>query len=215
MKKKKSKSVLNYFIYGLMILVVLVGLWTFFDYTDSGVVNTENGTVYRGYNIYEEDTGEIILYVLEVISDEKTYYHKFRYYPTEVLSLDYEEGIEEKVLNKNDEEYKSKIYLSVDPEMTGQEVLSTSILAQILGREDYGVFKIQSVLGAFSKDYEGDDHPLKNCDDATKETGVILLQYGEPEIYSLGECVIIQGQDVTDFRMLNERLAYGLLEVIE
>ena len=35
------------------------------------------------------------------------------------------------------------------------------------------------------------------------------------EIYSLGECVIIQGQDVTDFRMLNERLAYGLLEVIE
>ena len=42
-----------------------------------------------------------------------------------------------------------------------------------------------------------------------------MLQYGNPRIYSEGECVVIQGKDVTDFRMLNERLAYGLLEVIE
>ena len=213
--KKRSKGILNHFVYGLIILVVLVGLWTLFDSIGSGNPNPINGTVYNGYNIYEEYTGKITLYVLEVISDGKSYYHKFRYYPEGLLGLGYEDGIEEKVLNKNEDEYKNRIYLSVDPGMSGQEALSTSILAQILGRESYGVFKIRSVLGAFSGDYGGEDHPIKNCDDATKEIGVILLQYGEPKIYSSGECVIIQGRDVTDFRMLNERLAYGLLEVIE
>ena|SRR3989344_341229 len=217
MKKKKSGSVLNYFIYGIIVLVILVGLWTLFDYVHSSRSNISinNGTVYNGYNIYEEYTGVITLYSLEVISNDKTYYHKFRYYPTDLLGLRYEKEIESKVLSKDEDEYKDRIYISVDPNMTSDEVLSTGILAQILGRNSYGIFKIKSVLGAFSRDYEGEDHPIKNCNDATRETGVIMLQYGNPRIYSEGECVVIQGKDVTDFRMLNERLAYGLLEVIE
>ena len=47
------------------------------------------------------------------------------------------------------------------------------------------------------------------------EQGVIELKYGEPKIYSEGECIIVQANNIEEFKKNNDLLRYILLGVIE
>ena len=98
--------------------------------------------------------------------------------------------------------------------MKGEEILTAGTLIQLLGTGNAGVFGIPTVISVL-KDNGNPDFPIKTCSDATSEIGVIELRYGEPKLYSEGECVIMQGMSREDFINYNDLLSYILLGVIE
>ena len=217
---KKDKS--NFIIYGILILIIIVAAIVIFDTTKqevSGDSYTGNFIVYNDYNIYENQIGDVMFHLVEVFDSNKNrFLFNFRYLPDELEDIPVEEGIVDKVLytDENKDTYKSKIYISVNPSMTGQEALSIFGLAQILwiGKEGHeGVYKIPTQT-AFSSDYEGNDIPMKDCDDANEYIGVILVDYGDTRIYSDGYCVVLNGNNLEELRMVNEKLSYMLLGVI-
>ena len=216
---KKDKS--NQIIYGIIILIIIVVVFVVIDLGDSEETNPleEDFLIYGDYRIYEKNIGGVDMYAVEAFdSDNHQYLFHFRYLPTELEDILVEEGIVDKILytDENKDTYKSKIYISVNPSMTGQEALSMFGLAQILwvGTEGHeGIYKIPTQT-AFSGDYEGEDHPIKDCGDASEYIGVILVDYGDMNIYSDGYCVILKGNDLEELRMVNEKLSYILLGVI-
>jgi len=217
MKKDKSNKI----IYGIIVLIVIVVVFVVLDLEDSEETNPleEDFLIYGDYRIYEKNIGGVDMYALEAFdSDNHQYLFHFRYLPTELEDIPIEDGIVDKILytDENQDTYKSKIYISVNPSMTGQEALSMFGLAQILwiGTEGHeGIFKIPTQT-AFLSDYEGEDHPIKDCDDAGEYIGVIAVDYGDMNIYSDGPCVILNGDNVDELRMVNEKLGYMLLGVI-
>jgi len=222
MKKDKKKNS-NGIIYGIIVLIVIVAVFSFFDFSDVNNSNDgeldESFILYGEYRIYEKLFDEVMFYAVEVFdSDDHAYFFHFRYLPDELEDILVEDDLVDKVLytDENKETYKSKIYISVNPSMTGQEALSMFGLAQILwiGTEGHeGIFKIPTQT-AFSSDYEGDDHPIKNCGDATPYIGVIVVDYGDMQISSDENCIILNGNDLEELRMVNEKLGYMLLGVI-
>ncbi len=210
---KKKSNLLNYFIVFLVVLVVAVGVWVIFENKkdDSG----KPYTVYNNYVIYENKDQNSLRYNVEVIADGKKYIHIFKKYPTDLLELNYEKNLREKILYQDDGiSKKEKIYLSFNPNMEGADLLASGTLVQILGTSNAGIYKIPVVL-SFSEENDNLDFPLKTCEDATSEIGVIELRYGEPKLYSEGECVIIQGNTREDFINMNDLLSYIILGVIE
>jgi hypothetical protein len=224
MKNKKSLSIT---IYILLFILLVVIVFIYVDNLKKTKINevTEikspytNLTVYNGYRIYEKKTTNLTLYYVEAFdSNDYKYTFSFRYYPTELKDVLVESDIYDKVLYGNEAKtkYKSKIYISVNPNMSGLETLSALSVAQILwqgtkGHE--GVYKIPTQI-AYSSDYEGDSFPIKTCEDATQEVGIILIKYGDMKIYSDDYCVILQGNNLEELRMVNEKLSYMLLKVI-
>ena len=204
-----------------MFILILLGIFIYFDSKKESETQPlmQSFVVYNGYRIYNKTVGNLTLYAVEAFDANKhKYLITFRYLPNELEDIKVEEGIYDKILyvDENKDRYKSKIYISVNPDMTGQEALSVFTLAQILwvGTEGHeGIYKIPTQT-AFSMDYEGDDHPIKNCSDATANIGVILLEYGDMKIYSDDYCIILQGNNLDELRMVNEKLSYILLNVI-
>lgn len=211
----------NIIVFSILFLIVLFGVFIYIDTEKDSETDPifQSFIVCGNYRIYEKPMGNLTLYAVEVFDSNKhRYLFHFRYLPTELKNIEVEEDIVDKVLyvDENKDKYKSKIYISVDPSMTGQEALSMFGLAQVLwiGIEGHeGIYKIPTQT-AFSGDYEGYDHPIKTCDDATPYIGVILVDYGDMKIYSDGCCVILQGNDLEELRMVNEKLSYILLGVI-
>lgn len=210
-------------IYVLLFILILLGVFIYFDTKKEEKIEeepiSENFTVYNDYRIYEKKMGNLTLYTVEAFdADKHRYLITFRYFPTELKDIRVEKNIYDKVLyvDENKDRYKSKIYISVNPNMSGQEAFSVFTLAQILwiGTEGHeGIYKIPTQT-AFSMDYEGEDHPIKDCDDATQYIGVILVDYGDMKIFSNGYCVILLGNNLEELRMVNEKLGYILLGVI-
>lgn len=215
---KKDKS--NIFIYGILILIVLVAVFAILDLEDDEDVEplNEDFLIYGDYRIYERNIGGVDMYALEAFdSNNHQYLFHFRYLPTELEDVPIEEGVVDKILytNENKDTYKSKIYLSFNPNLPTQ-IMILPIVAQILwiGDEGHeGIYKIP-LQTSFSMDYEGEDHPIKDCSNANNYIGVILEDYGDISVSLDGDCVIIKGNDLEELRRANEKLGYMLLGAI-
>jgi len=211
---KKKSSIFNYFIVFLTIIIIAVALWWLVDKkSDSG----KPYTVYNNYVIYEDKDEKSLRYIVEVVvNNGNKYSHFFKRYPSDLVELDYEEGLRGKVLYGNVESSvkKDKIYLSFNPNMDGADILTAGTLVQILGTSNAGIYKIPVVISV-SEDNNNPDFPVKTCEDSTDEEMVIELRYGDPKIYSDGECVVIQGNNREDFINMNDLLSYIILGVIE
>lgn len=211
----KEKSNLNYFIWAIITLIIVVGAWMVIGGNDMGKQNPTPYTIYNGYTIYELKDDKSLRYLVDAYANDGIKYsHYFKTYPEDLLNLDYEEGLKNSILYKDNNMKKDKIYFSYDPKMDGSEILTSGTLIQILGNSDAGIYKIPVVVSV-TEDFGNTDFPIIACDDATKEIGVIELRYGEPKIYSEGDCVIIQGQNREDFINMNDLLSYILLGVIQ
>lgn len=211
---KKNKT-LTYFIWFLIILIVVIGVWILIDN-----INPEKKaapyTIYNDYIIYELKDEKSLRYLVEAHANNIKYSHYFKYYPTDLLNLSYENDAESKILYKDmvSGAKKDKIYFSYNPKMDGVEILTAGTLIQILGNSNAGIFRIPVVISV-SEDSGNNDFPIKTCDDATKDVGIILMKYGDGKIYSQGDCVIVQGSNLEEFKKLNDLLSYKLLGVIE
>ena len=211
----EKNKFLTYFVWLLVILVIAVGAWILSSNNDQGK-KADPYTVYNGYVIYKLESEKSLRYLVEAYANGGVKYsHYFKFYPSDLLNLSYENGLREKVLYKDviNNIKKDKIYFSYDPNMDGAEILSAGTLIQILGNSDAGIYKIP-VVPSVSQETGNNDFPVKTCDDTTESIGVILMKYGDPIIYSEGECVILQGNNTEEFKRINDLLSYILLGVI-
>ena len=210
----EKNNTLNYFVWIVVFLIVAMGAWIVLEVGGLGK-EAAPYTVYNGYVIYEIKDNKSLRYNVQVFANNgKEYVHIFKTYPADLLDLNYDLGVRDNILYKNDFLKKDKIYFSYDPEMKGEEILTAGTLIQLLGTGNAGVFGIPTVISVL-KDNGNPDFPIKTCSDATSEIGVIELRYGEPKLYSEGECVIMQGMSREDFINYNDLLSYILLGVIE
>jgi len=213
---ESRNKALNYVVWALVILIIVVGIWIVYEKVSQKQAGRPY-TVYNGYVIYEDKDEKSLRYRVEAVAnDGKKYIHYFKKYPEDLLNLSYENGLKEKILysDLDNSAKKNKIYFSYDPDMDGNEILAAGTLVQILGINDAGVYNIPTVISV-TKDSGNPDFPIKTCEDATDEIGVIELKYGEPRIYSEGDCVIVQGNNREEFINMNDLLSYILLGVIE
>tara|TARA_Y100000034_G_scaffold56652_1_gene69304 strand:+ start:222 stop:866 length:645 start_codon:yes stop_codon:yes gene_type:complete len=213
---KKKNNAVNYFIWIVVGLIVVVGAWIFIGNDDSEGGPTPY-TIYNGYVIYEIKDENYLRYRVEAHANNGVKYtHHFRTYPTDLLDLDYDLSVREKVLYKDviGSVRKEKVYFSYNPQMDGIEILSAGTLIQILGTGNAGIFGIPVVVSV-TEDINNLDFPIKKCGDATTEISVIEMRYGEPRVYVEGECVVVQGNDREEFIKMNDLLSYIILEVIE
>jgi hypothetical protein len=211
---KKKNNTLNYIIWFLIVLIIVIGAWIIVGKVNLGK-EAAPYTIYNGYVIYEIRDDKSLRYNVEAYAnDGMKYIHIFKYYPTDLLDLDYDKELRS-ILYKDisGSLKKDKIYLSYDPAVSGEELLSAGTLVQILGTGDAGIFKIPVVISV-TEDNGNPDFPIKTCEDASGEIGVILLKYGEPKIYKDRDCIIIQGNNADDFKKLDDLLSYILLGVI-
>lgn len=214
-KEKKSKT-LNIFIIVLVVILIIFALFAiFYNPKQKDYISGLSFVEYNGFKLYKNPPqGNLTIYTLEFYSGKTRYLHHFTYLPQDLEDVYIEDGVVKKVLYKNEKEFKDRIYITVDPKMNANDILASSILTQILGKSDYGVFKIL-VRAAYTKEYEGEDFPIITCENADSNTGVIELRYGKLEVHSEGDCVVIQGQNYYDFRKASQKLAYMILGVIK
>src|SRR3989344_3078168 len=202
---ESRNKALNYVVWALVILIIVVGIWIVYEKVSQKQAGRPY-TVYNGYVIYEDKDEKSLRYRVEAVAnDGKKYIHYFKKYPEDLLNLSYENGLKEKILysDLDNSAKKNKIYFSYDPDMDGNEILAAGTLVQILGINDAGVYNIPTVISV-TKDSGNPDFPIKTCEDATDEIGVIELKYGEPRIYSEGDCVIVQGNNREEFINMND-----------
>jgi hypothetical protein len=109
------------------------------------------------------------------------------------------------------------IFITFDPDkLIGADVIiAGGEIIRVLGSGSGGVFQKQ-VSGAFTHAINGSSTPVKECKDADKATGVIMLVLGnENKVYSQDDCVIVEGQTYFDLIRSADRFLLALLGVIE
>jgi len=215
----KEKSNINYFIWVVIVLIIVVGAWMIFEGKFFGEKELTPYTIYNGYVIYEIEDEKSLRYNVQVYANEgREYIHIFKNYPEDLLELDVENDLRN-ILYKDEVNNlrKDKIYFSYDPNLDGLSLLSAGTLVQILGTGNAGIFKIPVVISVI-EDNGNEDFPIINCDDSNNNIGVILLKLGEPKIYkdkSYDNCIVIQGNNKDELGKLMDYISYDLLGVIE
>ena len=222
--KNKNVNILLGFLVGLLIIFLV------FAYGGDFSVNKDKGELFdvgdgtycenvvikdnfRFCNVTMSDT--LNIYRLEFYVGDQRILHTFRSLPEDLEDIKLEKGLGVPLLIPGTNVVKEKIYLSVDPNFSGDEVLASLWLpSQIFGRNSASVFKMD-VNNAFSGDYEGNDHPIKNCNDVTNSTAVVEFREGESKIQVEDNCIVVYGQNETDLTRLSEKLVYNLLEIVK
>jgi hypothetical protein len=224
---KKNQSI-NMF---LGVLVIALVVFLFFVYNDKGESNLEEENPFylgdgriceevverNNYRFCSEVFSEnLTIYKLEFfVGNNERIIHSFRHLPEELEDINVEEGIGAPLVIPGSDVVKNKVYLSMDPEFTGDEILVALWLpAQVLGRSNVGVFKMD-VTSAFSKDYNGSDYPIRSCSDADDQTAVIEYRRGDKKLEIEDNCIVAYGKNETEFNMVSEALTYRLIGVVQ
>ncbi len=110
-----------------------------------------------------------------------------------------------------------KVFITFDPDkLIGADVIiAGGEIIRVLGSGSGGVFKKQ-VSGAFTHAVNGSSTQVKECKDADKATGIIMLVLGdENKVYAQDDCVILEGQTYFDLIRSADRFLLAILGVIE
>ena len=115
--------------------------------------------------------------------------------------------VKDKILNKQG------VFVTVDPYGNSKSVLAAIEITRVIGTNDYGVFKIPTQSATTIP--TNTTYPVINCNDATKDTGVILIGIGNyTRIFSNKECVIVEGDNYDNLIKAADKLSLHLLNVM-
>ena len=100
---------------------------------------------------------------------------------------------------------------SLTPNLTSTSVVALAEISKITGNKF--LYNIPT-RGAFS--YFNGDNPYVTCEGATKNKAVILLKLSDKtEVYSEGECIIVQGTDEDEIIKAATRLILKVLSIVK
>ena len=115
--------------------------------------------------------------------------------------------VKNKLLNKEG------IFVTLDPNSGSKSVLAAVEITRVIGTSDYGVFKIPTQVATTTQ--TNTTYPYITCNDATKQIGVVYLWLkNQTRIFSLGECVVVEGKDYDDLIKASDKLTMHLLGIM-
>ena len=207
-QEKRLNTIVYVLIIILIILVVLI------------LINRKSPILSNKY-IYTSPKGEeftftktkvenITLHVLTAYVEYNglhQYTIPFRNNPNEVDKIPIETNIKNKILNKKG------IFITLNPYLKSDAVIAAVEISRVIGTNDYGVFKIPTQSATTIS--TNTTYPVINCNDVTKDIGVILIGIGNyTRIFSNKECIIVEGDNYDNLIRAADKLSLHLLNVM-
>ena len=205
---------INLVVYALIIiLIVLIVLLVFYKNSSNGL--DKNQYVYKNpqgeeFIFTKSNVDNLTLNVLTAYVDKNglhQYQIPFRNNPNDLKNISIEPNIKNKILNKQG------IFITLNPNLKSDAVIAAVEISRVIGTNDYGVFKIPTQSATTIP--TNTTYPVINCNDATKDTGVILIGIGNyTRIFSNKECVIVEGDNYDNLIKAADKLSLHLLNVM-
>ncbi len=171
-------------------------------------LNGINGLFNKAYFTLKRDDGKIY-----------QYYTMFRSSPMDLESIPLEKSRD---ILYNQNEKKKQIYITQDPNLpkeSGQisalAVLDITKITGSLGAVTiYGV-PTEMVFTSLTSDLNGTNTKEITCDDATNETGVILIKMGDTDkIYKENNnCVVLESKSYADIIKVSDKFIMHLIGI--
>ena len=157
------------------------------------------------YNEYKFSKNSANGYDIEIFfkNDPSPHYINVRYNPKELERIPVETDLKSKLL-------KNEVYVTLDKNLTSTSVIAVAEISKIIGNQY--LFNIPT-KGALT--YDTGKNLFKTCDDATFQTGIILLKLAdETKITSDKKCVIVQGTNEDEIIRAATKLNLILLSIM-
>ncbi|MEK6861233.1 MAG: hypothetical protein AABY07_04635 [Nanoarchaeota archaeon] len=161
---------------------------------------------YNGFNFRKVQNG----YKVEIFinQNKNPSYFTIRSDPRDIENI----LIDSKILELKD---KKMIYVVIDPyeNLTGVTTIAALELENVI--ENPFLFNI-TLNSAFTQPYAKANLSVMNCEDATKETGIIRMKKGEESrVYYEDDCLIMEAKDEYDLIKEADKINLVLLGIIK
>ncbi len=146
---------------------------------------------------------------IQPIGEKRIYNLELRYDPRSVQDIPIDKSTVKTILDSQE------VYLTVEPDMTGQTVIAMIELGRIIGTK-YGLFNIPT-YGALTYSNQT-NQTLRSCKDATENSTVLWFKTGnETSIYAdkNSYCVIVQGTTEEEIMKAADRMVYQLVGILK
>ena len=203
----------------LLIIVAVIISFVFI------IIKDKKNFVYTGksgnYNFDVEQIGSVTFYRPHVFVNGKEYIYAFRNKPNDVKNIDLEDNLIDKL---NRPEGLKDLYITKEVNLSenieGSVNIVTAPMVSILGRSDFGIYKVR-ITSAYTSFHAGEPvAPIVDCStvnynkNINMSVGVVYLKLGnENKIYSDGDCIVIEGKDKDGLIKSGEKFAYSLIGV--
>ncbi|MEK6904654.1 MAG: hypothetical protein AABW87_03605 [Nanoarchaeota archaeon] len=203
MKKKQEKSVKRVFLFFLVAILVLGGM---FIYREISLIK-ESNFAYNGVDFSRVNANGLIRYrfPIYVNNAQVPFYAELRNNPKDLDYITYDPSVKELVIGKKN------AYVSMDKNSTGISVIAYTTIKQFLADPElWGINTTGTFTEAVGK------YIVKTCSDANGEDAVILFEVGnEDKIYKRNECVVLETSSEDNLIKVAERFDLILLGVVK
>ncbi len=206
-QKSISDKIFIYFLVGIAVVLVMIFLVGNVGKTKSNIETfTYNGFTFNkiGGSYYTQ---------VQIPGKDKLHTIEMRNGPVETEGIPVQASVKQRILGSK------KVYMTVEPNLTGKTVVAMIEVGRVIGDKN-DVFNIpaQSAL-LFPPGYGYDNEtPIITCLDSSANTTVIWFKTGEQDIvYSdpvSENCIIVQGTDEMETIKSADRLVYYLLGIV-
>lgn len=200
----KTKKQIRVFLIVLIIILVVGGVSLFFIQKER---SSDIFFEYNGFAVHKVNIQGATVYKTQLFVDNnpQPLVMGFRSNPKDLEIIPIEAGLKEKIL-------KQELYITLDPELPATATLAYSEIDKVM--ENPFLFNLPTKPG-FLKEVEGKGVEKVTCEDVTENKAIIKFQIGEEnKIYSQGECVIVEAENVNDLIKGADRLIMTLIGIM-
>ncbi len=216
MNEQKRMNILLAFLFAMLIVAVFLII--------ADPTKKPNQFVYNGFVITRfrlPSAPDVVFHSVDLFVSNKQYNIPLRNNPQDLESIRVSglDAVSWLSLIKESDNYDVKadrVYITFNPtKLIGADVIiAGGEIVRVLGSGQGGIYKKQ-VSAAFTQQLNGSSTQIKDCQDASSDTGIIRLELGEDNrVYAEGDCVIIEGQTYSDLIRSSDRFLLALLGVI-
>jgi len=156
---------------------------------------------YKDFTVYEARLGNVDFYVIPLVIEGGANVDAFfRSDPREVENITLE-------LSKGAFGGISKVWMTTSPDYHSDAVIAQGEVGRVTAAV--------AISTSYAMTEEIGDFPKITCEDATANTRVIDIRRGnKTQVYSDGDCIIVEGETNNDMIRAADKLAYYWLETL-
>lgn len=216
MNDKKKINTMLFVLLGLFIIAVVIIVA---DPTQKPNQFVYNGFVVSRFRI--PSAPDVVFHSVDLSVGNKLYNVPFRNNPQDledirVTGLDGIAWLTEVEESNNYDILADNVFITFDPtQLDGSDtIIAGGTLVRAFGSGQGGIYHKQ-VSGAFTKAINGSSTQVVTCDDASQEQGVVMLRLGEEDrVYTINDCILVEGITYDGLIMSSEKLLLTLLGVV-
>ncbi|MFH0875922.1 MAG: hypothetical protein V1859_08340 [archaeon] len=214
----RNKKNNDFILYGTIIAIIVFFVAGFLVLKYKGIIDNkkiddseksviEDSLMYNGYKFDKINSLWYSVADVDWLGKKTSYSVYFYYSPKETENISIEPKNIGTLLKLGD---RPTVIISVEPTLDSKAVIAGTEISKILGKMFY--INVKAALSVPEKP----GAPVADCSNATNETHVVLIKYGqETKIYQKDNegCIIIEAPNGPEFIRAADRLAYNLLGI--